>query len=193
MSTTTVKRSLAKADRDAHAFRELFPNDCFLVWEIAGSVRRRRADVGDIEHVIIPAFGDVAAGGMFDDTIRVNLLWHHLDNLIADGTLTKHVYETVRGDQFRRGDVYRGVDFRGFNHEIFLATAENFGSTLLIRTGPADYSRNFVDRFLRGGLYRQQGGNLIHVKTGDIIPVPDEATYYRMAGLPFVTPERRDA
>ncbi len=184
------KRTLSKAMNDAERFRALF-NECYLRWEIAGSVRRGKPEVSDVEHVVIARMGEVAGDGLFETSETVNLLWNRLDELVAAGTLAKHRYETVRGLQNRWGMIYRGVDFNGFNHEIFTATPENFGSTLLIRTGPAEYSKAFVERFLAGRLYRQQGGGLVHVKSGDIVPIPDEETYFRMNGLPFVSPENR--
>lgn len=190
MSTTETKRPLAQATADAIAFAQLF-DGCSDLWAVAGSVRRCKPEVGDIEHVCIPKMGEVPTGGLFGGVETVNLLWRRLDGLVADGTLMKHVYQTVSGPQFRWGEKYRGVDFRGFNNEIFCADTLNFGSTLLIRTGPAEYSKNFVDRFLCGGLYRQQGGHLIHIKSGQIVPVPDEETYYKMAGLPFIPPQKR--
>lgn len=55
MSTGT-KRPLDKALRDAQAFRDLFPN-CYVHWEIAGSVRRCKHEVGDVEHVVVPIGG----------------------------------------------------------------------------------------------------------------------------------------
>ena len=191
MSSAQTKRPLNQARADAEAFMELFPQTSYVRWTIAGSVRRGKAEVGDIEHVVEPAFGEVPTGDMFGGTERRNLLWAALDAMIANGTLAKHVYHTAVGDQSRWGDSYRGVDFRGFNNEIFTATPNNYGAILLIRTGPADYSKNFVDRFLRGHLYRQQGGNLVHIKSGGIVPIPDEETYFKMAGLPYVHPGKR--
>jgi DNA polymerase/3'-5' exonuclease PolX len=190
MSTGT-KRSLSQATADAAAFVALFEG-CYEVWTVAGSVRRRKPEVGDVEHVVMPKMGEVeVSGGLFPVRKVVNLLWHRLDGLIADGTLQKHVYQTIIGNQSRWGDKYRGVDFRGFNHEIFTAEKSNFGSVLLIRTGPADYSQAFVTRILAGGMYRQQDGYLVHIGTGEIVPIPDEETYCKMAGMPHISPERR--
>lgn len=191
MSTGT-KRTLSQATADALAFAELF-DGCADLWCIAGSVRRRKPEVGDIEHVVIPKMGERDGGGMFGEKVAVNLLWERLDMLVESGALSKHVYETVVGRQTRWGDKYRGVDFRGFTNEIFTADAKNYGSILLIRTGPAEFSQAFVDRFLRGGLYRQDKGYLKHVRSGNVVPIPDEESYFRMAGLPFVAPEKRTA
>jgi DNA polymerase/3'-5' exonuclease PolX len=203
MSTSTTKRPHAVALADAESLRSLFPPTTYARWEFAGSVRRGKPEVSDVEHVVIPNFGDMPGGGLFAD--RVNLLFHRLDELERKGTVTKHVYgnSPTGAPSYRWGDKYRGVDFRGFNHEFFTADAQNWGAVLLIRTGPARFSQQFVDRFNLRGMYRQHLGYLRRVKhpalhrddesdtDGEIIPVPDEETYFRMAEMEFVKPEDR--
>lgn len=183
MSTTEAKRSLAAARADAERFRALFAGT-FEQWVIAGSVRREKPEVGDIEHVVIPAFGDVIVpGSMFVD--RGNLLWDRLNSFVG-GTVKKHVY----GDAgFRWGEKYRGVDYRGFTHEIFCADAENFGAILAIRTGPADFSRHLVT-VMRDHGYRQEDGYVID-REGRRVAAPDEKAYFRICGMPYLEPEKR--
>jgi|GEM_PF-685206 len=237
MSTTATKRSYADALRDAEAFRDLFPRGSYADWEIAGSLRRRKSEVGDVEHVVMPQFAarTVPGDGLFASSVTetVNLVWHRLDELVADGTVAKHVYSTridpnvtfKRGDDFkangpakeipvyRWGDKYRGVDFRGFNHEIFMAAADNWGSVLAIRTGPAEYSQWLVTR-LRGQNRRNKDGKVwrcepcsqigapghgalcgdcqgTNLKPAEVIPAPDEATYFQLCGIPFLEPQER--
>jgi len=189
MSTTLAKRPWAATMIDADDFRGLFPKSSYERWEIAGSVRRRRPLVGDVEHVVIPAYGEVErCDGLFAVKERVNLFGFHLDALVADGQVSKHIYG---GTGYRWGTRYRGCDFRGFNHEIFTAEPDNFGAILLIRTGPAEFSERFVKRLKDGGMYRQRDGYVWHVATGERVPVADEAAYFRLAGMPYVEPELR--
>lgn len=153
MSTATLKRSLALAAKDAADFIELCAGT-FERWEVAGSVRRQRESVSDIEHVAIPKFGDVPAGGdggLFAE--RGNLLNARLDQLVKDSVIMKHLYNA----SLRWGEKYRGADFRGFNHEVFQADADNWGPQLAIRTGPADYSKMLVTKLMSRG-YRQRDG-----------------------------------
>jgi len=189
MSTTTTKRDYATALEDAEAFRALFPPSTYRRWEFAGSLRRQRPEVGDIEHVIEPAVGDVERGdGLFTIKEPTNLLWHHLDALLRGGHVTKHVYGATG---FRWGERYRGVDYRGFNHELFKADADNWGAILLIRTGPADYSERFVTRLKSGGMYRQQDGYVIHVASGRRVKVDSEERYFGLVGAEYVAPRFR--
>lgn len=188
MSTADAKRPLAAAVDDAEAFRALFPPTAYARWVIAGSIRRNKPHVGDVEHVVMPRMGDVAGDGLFGEPLAVNLLLHRLDELLAAGTITKHIYPD---DKPRWGPVYRGCEFRGFTHEVFCAFPDNWGAILMIRTGPADFSQRMVDRLLRGGLYRQRDGYLVHVQSNQVAPVPDEETYFRMAGMDYMEPDRR--
>lgn len=190
MSTTSTKRPWSEAADDAHAFRDLFTHGTtHLDWIFAGSLRRKRPEVGDVEHVVRPLDGLVeVSGGLFGQSESVNMLWHRLDELVTQGVVAKHVY----GDTgFRWGSKYRGVDFRGHLHEIFTADSANWGCQLLIRTGPAEYSERVVSVLKHGGMYRQQDGYLVHVASGEVVPVPDEKTYLRLAGLPWAEPEDR--
>lgn len=188
MSTTLSKRPWAQAMEDAEAFRALFPPACYERWEFAGSVRRRKPEVADVEHVVIPTYGSVDTGAsLFGVTERVNLLGFHRDALFKAGTVERHWY----GNGHRWGDRYFGADFRGFNHEVFCADAENWGAMLLIRTGPADFSQRVVTKLKDGGMYRQVDGYLVHVRSQSRVPVPDEASYFKLAGLDYIEPEKR--
>lgn len=187
--STAIKRTLAEAIDDAKAFRDFFPRSTYDVWEFAGSVRRCREKVGDVEHVIVPKFGEVKVG-LFATT--QNLLWIHLDALVRDGVLAKHDYGERR-QSFRWGEKYRGVDYRGFNHEMFTTTIDAWGAIFLIRTGPASFSRGVVERMNKIGLYKQIDGRPIHVASGERVVVRDEAAMLKLAGLDYIAPEDRDA
>lgn len=212
MSTATLKRSWAQANEDGRALRDLFPEACYSVWSSAGSVRRRRQEVGDIEHVIVPAFDNLPSNTLFAEPERTNLLWFHLDALLKlRGELEKAIYGATGP---RWGEKYRGVSFRGFTHELFTADADNLGSVLAIRTGPADFSqklvRNLWDRGYRnkdGYVWRCEPCPRIHgtcaadgkaciCEGTRLIPaskvaVPDEETFFDLCGVKYLSPEAR--
>lgn len=190
--SSSVKRPLREAMADAEAFRALFPASCYTRWEIAGSVRRRREYVGDVEHVVIPAIGEWSSGDIFATPTTGSLLWHELDKLVDAGTVKAHTYQTTRGDQFRWGEKYRGIDFRHFNHEIFCAMPDSWGSVLAIRTGPAELSKELVTRLLKYG-YKNAEGCVWDTKTGAKVPVETEEKFWSLTGLPYVVPQQRDA
>jgi DNA polymerase/3'-5' exonuclease PolX len=192
--STGLKRSHAVAIADAEAFRALF-DGCYERWEIAGSVRRCKPEVADVEHVVIPKIGPVASGGLFNEQADANLLWSKLDALVELSTVAKHLYTSSHADGStsvspRWGDKYRGVDFRGFNHEIFTANPRNWGSILTIRTGPAQFSERMVTMLHPRGL-QNDGGFVRYKRTGAIYETPTEESFFIACGQSFVAPEGR--
>lgn len=213
MSTTSCKRPHAQALEDAEAFKALFPPAFYERWTFAGSLRRRKPEVSDVEHVVIPAWGDVERGdGLFTVSERVNLLFFHLDALVRGGQVSKHIYGATG---YRWGDKHRGCSFRGFAHEIFTADESNFGSAIAIRTGPAEFSKRLViglrnhGRRNKDGLVWQcrlcptafqadvkcdekcplcQGTNLEPMSA---VAAPDERRYFELCGIPWAEPEAR--
>lgn len=218
MSTVTSsgKRKLADALYDAEDFRMLF-NDLFERWEIAGSIRRKKPEVGDVEHVVIPKFGQpgaTTATGLFGsaDGADVNLVFDKLDAIVRGpaAIVVKHVYGATG---HRWGNKYRGVDFRGFNHEIFVADENNWGPALAIRTGPAEFSQKLVTRIRDHG-HRNIDGYVWRCErcacatrgkpnkdclacagTGlsavEKISVGDERAYLELCGVGWIEPEKR--
>lgn len=196
MSTTLAKRSWVAASHDAVQFKGLFPASTYERWEIAGSVRRNLKLVGDVEHVIIPRFAEVDAGGggLFAERKTVNLVLHHLDQLVA-GTiplddaerLTKHIYG-AQGPRW--GQKFRGVDFRGFNHELCMADADNWGKVLALKTGPAEFSQLLVTVIKKRGLL-DRDGYVVRSADGQRVPVPEERDYFAACGVAYIEPEKR--
>lgn len=211
MSTTTTRRTLAEAMRDAEGLRALF-DGCYERWVFAGSLRRRRPDVSDIDHVVIAKIDMVPGDGLFGDLKPVNLLWKRADTLEARSQVTRHRY--ANGERW--GDKLRGIDFGDFNNEISRADETNWGATLAIKTGPVEFSKRLVNGLKRYGrrnhkgqvwqcepcqwcnvpvdggktdhLCRCEGTRLIPV---EVIPVPDERFYFELCGVAWVEPERR--
>lgn len=181
MSTTIQKRTSAQAVADAEAFRAMF-SDCYERWTIAGSVRRRKPEVSDIEHVVIPKFADLEGAGLFAQ--RTNLLWRKLDEYVAAGVIGKHVY----ANGFKWGDKFRGAEFRGFAHELYTTDADSWGAQLAIRTGPWEFSRHLVSEIKKHGMRNDEGC----VWRGEQrVAVASEEEYFALCGVAFVEPEAR--
>lgn len=157
---------------------------------IAGSLRRKRPDVGDIELVAIPTI-ETVEDGMFD-TRTVNRLFEWVDYLIEVGTLASHPDDPKRGERYSK--LLHPAS--GLQVDLFSTTVQSWGILYLIRTGPATYSRQFVTDLRRRGLHvgnatLHRGGLGCGEYVCEVVPTPEETDVYAAAGWPFVKPELR--
>lgn len=168
----------------ANEFVALIRDQCEEV-EIAGSLRRQKKDVGDIEVVIMPKPD----------------LFTALDKMVAQGVVTKAIYPNGTP---RWGTSYRGVMYRSMKIEIFTCDANNRGYITWLRTGPGDANtllmQKLIDkkspyRFQEGHLYWShkwtKSGDKWHGENAQLIPLPDEATLFRLLGLKYLEPQDR--
>lgn len=155
--------------------------------EIAGSIRRRRPEVGDIELVAIPKFEDrerAEQGTLFGPERpprkeRANLLWDAVDALGV--TCAK------------RGPVYRQFTWRGVRIDVYTCERGNWGWILFHRTGPG-YLRAKIGSMLvargfaavDGWIWDARGLSIDRVET------PEESDVFRLLGIPHLPPDRRD-
>jgi len=178
-----TKRSLAEAEQIAAAIVADLAPFCERI-AIAGSVRRKREMVGDIELVAIPC---LEAAGLFGDR-TTNLLWQHL-----------HAGDTYR---FTKGDHQDGRYYQlrlpAYNDlqvDLFLAQADNWGVMLLVRTGSADFSTAILARWKRlQGIGREQPGSVdgrLVTRVGQVVPTPEEETIFELLGVEPIAPELR--
>lgn len=139
--------------------------------EIAGSIRRKKSEIGDIEIVAIPKPYDV---GLFASGIaKVAENWHLIKGEL--GPKCRYTQWLLPGD--------------GMKLDLFFATPRNWGLIFLIRTGPALYSKDFVGKFLPDRGYKSIDGMLWY---GSLqVPTREEEEVFQLAGIKFVKPEHR--
>lgn len=131
--------------------------------EIAGSLRRNKPEVGDVEIVCIPT---------------------HSEILFFSQVLDQ--YEHVKGAATGK---YIQVRFQGVQVDVFMATEDNWGYILALRTGNADFSRRIVGTWLPKHGYNCKDGYVW--RDGQKIPVPYEKNLFAMMGIPWVDPRFR--
>jgi len=198
MSTTATRLPLAEARRQAIAFRDLF-HGCHARWEIAGSIRRKRPEVGDIDHVVIANHVNMPA--LFGVGESFCAMRARVDTLLAEGVLT--LARRANG-RTCNGDKLIAVAFQGITHEICLCEDYNWGCFLAMKTGSASFSKALVTRMHDRG-YRQRDGRLWRIER---VPTPeggladrpqpldcvDEFLFFGAAGLKVSDwpPERRE-
>jgi len=154
--------------------------------EVAGSIRRRKQVVGDIEICGIPADRERLIG------------------LLAD--LGQHIKPGVPGAVPWTPKVeakYLRVRLAdGMNLDVFLGTPENWGGLFMMRTGSgASPDGNTFHGFIPGIFGRWKklsgGGRMTEcmptMPTGEQLWIPEEQDFFDLLEMDFVPPEERIA
>ena len=137
--------------------------------EIAGSIRRKKPEVKDIEIVAIPKPYEVG--------------------LFASGIATVvNKWEKVKGElpcKYTQRILPEGIKL-----DLFFATPHNYGLIYVIRTGSAAYSHEVLAiGWVKKG-YKCKGGMLTHSEK--TIPVPEEIDLFKIIGIEMPDPEQRN-
>jgi DNA polymerase/3'-5' exonuclease PolX len=177
----------------AEKLRDLLLPACPRI-EIAGSVRRLKEDVGDIELVCTP---DTRSPRL---SFGSHLYMTRLDALC--GALEHDGDDDIRIHQIMGGDRYKKfwVSMDGGNTwviklDLFIVRPpSDWGVEYLIRTGPKEFSHWIVTpRFLGGGLpdgYRVEAGQVLS-QAGEYIPCREEIDFLRFCRLDWIEPKNR--
>jgi DNA polymerase/3'-5' exonuclease PolX len=173
--------------------------------EIAGSIRRRRPEVGDVEIVAEPRMEKCD----FFGEVERSLLDDHLAGLVAEGML----WLGERGGE--RFKLY-SIPPLGMGLDLFVVLPPaTWGVIYAIRTGSADFSKMLVNRARARGM-RVVGGALydlaglpeiaraaaLAMSTEHFqrlvayqlkpIPTPEEEDFFAALGVEWVAPEERE-
>lgn len=171
---------LHKAEKIAQKYVELLAPYCERI-EIAGSVRRKKPEVKDIEIVCIPKNEIVleSADDLFDED-------KHKYQVHPGFIEEVNKLEKVKGEP--TGKYTQRILPEGINLDLFIANKDNWGYILAIRIGPDGYSKYLADSWMRQG-YKGIDGML--TKNGKPVPVPEEKDLFWLLGLEYVEPEYR--
>lgn len=113
--------------------------------EIAGSLRRGKADVGDVEIVLQPRMDT----DLFGEPISTSAaLDGGVTRCFAEGLLAWDTAVIRNGPRHKRFV----LPALGIPLDLFLPAPESWGNILAIRTGDADFSRLLVTQRYKGGL-----------------------------------------
>jgi len=196
MSATKTTLPLDVARRAAERLVTALAPACARI-EVAGSIRRGKPQVGDIELVAIPSVVHAVQRDLFGEVVTVqarDLLDERLEELAQLRAISRTPPAGARpawGERMRKFWLAAGGQV--VQVDLFLATPENWGAIYCIRTGPAAFSQALVTHLKLRTPYRQQDGALVVEATGEVVPVPEEADYFRLAGVPAIEPAERSA
>lgn len=173
MSTTT-KTPYSVIHPIAQRLRDALAPHCERI-ELAGSLRRQKPMVGDIEVVAIPRLQK----NIFGEPIPF------LATLLDDFLVEKVVLA-------KNGPRYKQFAYGPYKVDLFLPTAETWGSVFTIRTGSADFTHWLVSQQPHGaapfGLAFDGGRLYAH---GRLLATPEEADVFAAVGLAHIDPADR--
>lgn len=140
--------------------------------EIAGSIRRRRKQIGDIEIVAIPKPYET---GLFESGLA--------------SVVNK--WPKVKGEMLYGKTRYtQRILPEGIKLDLFMADEQNWGLIFAIRTGSADFSHLVLARNWCWQGYESKGGYLY--KYGRKVEVREERDLFELIKVRYVGPEYRD-
>jgi DNA polymerase/3'-5' exonuclease PolX len=153
----------------AEAVKEQLIPHCERI-EIAGSIRRKKLDVKDIEIVAIPKPYEI---GLFESGIATVI----------------NRWEKVKGElpcKYTQRILPEGIKL-----DLFFAEPRNWGLILAIRTGSADYSHKVLATGWVSAGYKSVNGVLTTL-TDQKIVVAEEIDLFKLIGVPYTEPKYRE-
>ncbi|MCW1922700.1 hypothetical protein OKA05_09055 [Luteolibacter arcticus] len=155
---------------------------------IAGSIRRGKLLVGDVEILYIPRFEERPVDLL--DMGLVNLADEAIAGMLASGILTKRPDKngnTAWGDKNKLALHSSGVPI-----DLFSATDANWWNYLVCRTGPADSNTRIATAAqARGWKWNPYGSGFTRIATGETHACHSEEAVFAFVGLPYLPPEKR--
>lgn len=158
--------------------------------ELAGSLRRGKPVVGDIEIVCVPKLRSESLDLFGSATKVAQRELELVDHLVETGVLEDRLSsdgKRARGEKFQR------MRYKGVPVDIFAVIfPAQWGVIMTIRTGPADFSQRLVTpkpygmmplgmRVKEGALYDRE----------QFVETPTELSFFEAIGLPYSVPEER--
>lgn len=186
MSATKERIPLAEAKILADEVIQLLEASCHRI-EIAGSIRRQKPEVGDVEIICIPKIEPGSLDLFGEPSGQVSRQY----DLVCD--LKAQVIFEDRTDKNgvpSCGWKAQRLRYKGFAVDIFPVIAPaQYGVVKLIRTGPSDFSHRFVTPWAQGGEVLRAGllireGALYDL--GVLVETPEEEDLFRAVGRSFI-------
>ncbi|MBA7656225.1 hypothetical protein ES703_64140 [subsurface metagenome] len=169
---------LERAEKTAEQIKAVLEPSCERI-VIAGSIRRQKPDVGDIELLVIPEY--IAGADMLDakiwTMIYFDMLGYRLNKLGSKvyGPKNKLLVHLPSGI---------GVD-------VFSTTAECWPVALVVRTGGKVTNQRIATAAIRKGYRFHAYGRGFTTPDGEIV-CSSEREVFEVVGLPYLEPWERD-
>ncbi len=156
---------------------------------VAGSIRRKRPQVKDIE--LLCASKVTSTADLFGRAVtNWYFLNKKLDALVADGSvLKKRANKSGRYSYGEHNKLLVHVP-SGIPVDVFSSSTKNWGMSLVVRTGPKEFNVRMMSRFRELGMRGHAYGGVTD-RNGNDVECPDEATVFGLLGWPWIPPGER--
>lgn len=149
--------------------------------EVAGSIRRKKPMVGDIEIVAIPI-------------LRYNLVGESMADTAVDELLRSWPIRLTKNGQKYKQFLFNSTGGREYQVDLFLQPdPATWGVNFMIRTGSGEFSKRMVTSVQFGGLCPDglsvRDGRVW--RNGQALDTPEESDVFRLWGMDVVPPEQR--
>jgi DNA polymerase/3'-5' exonuclease PolX len=165
--------------------------------EVAGSIRRKRAEVGDLDIVAIPRLHARVVQDLFGQEViegdQVDELNERCNALVADGALAP--VRNAKGNPAAWGPQLKRAEYHGLPVDILATSWDCWGVAMLLKTGPWEFSKRLVTARSQGGAcpreLKFQQSRVWRVGVAEPLATPDEEAVFAALGLEYLPPERR--
>ena len=158
------KMALEWAQKLADAVVKRLSPHCQKI-EVAGSIRRRKPWVNDVDIVLIPSDA-----------------WNLEGEVLA---LARPFQPKMSGEKLKR------FDYNGAQVDVYYATPETWSTLLLIRTGSKENNIRLCSLAKKMGWHLAASGDGLFDDTGKRVAGDTEESIYQALGLPWQPPEER--
>lgn len=171
---------LLKAEQIANDLKERIATYCVIA-AVAGSVRRRKHDVKDIEILCIPVEHEIESG----------LFGNFVSQRDRD-----FVMEAMRFGKNVKGDLVKGKYCQFYNEDygvyidLFMCSIYNWGYQYMLRTGPREFSTSMTVKARHCGIRFKDG--YVWDRLGNVLIVQDEKRLFELLGIDWIEPSKRE-
>lgn len=146
--------------------------------EIAGSLRRGKATVHDVDIVLLPRS---------PSDIGFQMSASRLDEILS-GLINRGSLSVVRdGDKIRSFVATK----TGIPIDVYVATRDTWATLLLIRTGSKEHNIQLAQRARKLGMKLRASGDGIENQDGELIKIQSEDEIFSLLKLAYLPPEKR--
>jgi len=157
---------------------------------IAGSLRRKKSDVGDIEILYIPIMHETPDPNRLFGIMIFDCAEIHISVMVANGILGRRLNALGRETYGPKNKLMRHIS-SGIPIDLFAATEDNWFNYLVCRTGPAELNKQICMAAQRKGWKWNPYGSGYSNTAGEIQRMDSEAAVFSFVGIEYREPEER--